>query len=78
MYIGKTMNIDNIKNNGAIKQVEEEIKSRLYQIKMLTEEAAKAEGVSFSKLKNCCNRIKTYIKGINILYDELLTLRNNK
>ncbi len=72
------MDIEKIKTNGSIKQVEEEIRNRLYQIKMLSEEASKTEGKSFSKLDNCCNRIKDYIKEINILYDSLLILQDIK
>jgi len=72
------MNIDKIKNEGAIKQLDDEIRKRLWDIKTSTEEAAKSQVKTFYKLPGEINKITNLVKEINTLYESLLIVREYK
>jgi hypothetical protein len=74
----KIMDIDRIKNEGAIKQLDDEIRKRLWDIKSSTEEAAKTQGKTFYKLPGEISKITNLIKEINTLYESLLIVREYK
>jgi hypothetical protein len=72
------MNIDTIKLIGEIKNIEEEIRDRLWNIKMSVEEAGKANyKMNFYKLPEEINKMSLLLGEIRNLHNELLQLRKN-
>ena len=72
------MDIEQLKNIGAIKELEEEIRKRLWDIKTCTEEGVKTQSKTFYKLPSEISKMNNLIKEINTLYEGLLILREYK
>jgi hypothetical protein len=72
------MNIEKIKWIGEMNNIDKEIRNRLWDIRIATEEAGKTCKVNFYKLSSEMDKITTLTREVNELYNSLITLRNKQ
>jgi hypothetical protein len=72
------MDIEKIKWIGEMNNIDKEIRDRLWDIRIATEEAGKTLKVNFYKLSSEMDKVTTLTREINELYTTLIVLRNKQ